>query len=187
MRGRSLRRCPQIASLLSCQCFSISRSMRVRVCPFSTFRLVYSRTDLAQDANTVMTFYAASVGQLVHDGYQSPSLPRLGQHLLHTLCTFSDDYSYHGLCISTVGAASDVRHAARLLFDAGVARFSDQETAEMVESWQQYLPSTRRERERDWTQSALALCICGFIAVEKYALLPTAYVPLRSVEGIYSL
>ncbi|KAI0718156.1 WD40 repeat-like protein [Cerioporus squamosus] len=111
--------------------------------------------DLAHDANTVMTFYAASVGQLVHEGYQPPSLPRLGRYLLHTL-------------------SAEVRQAARLLFDAGVARLSDQETAETVETWQQYLPALQLEEERDWTQSALALCICGFIAVDKYSLLPTS-------------
>ncbi|RDX48877.1 WD40 repeat-like protein [Lentinus brumalis] len=111
--------------------------------------------DLAHDATTVMTFYAASVGQLVHEGYQPPSLPRLGRYLLRTF-------------------SPEVRQAARLLFDAGVARLSDQETAETVETWQQYLPSLLPEKERECTQSALALCICGFIAVDKYSLLPTS-------------
>ncbi|RPD74051.1 WD40 repeat-like protein [Lentinus tigrinus ALCF2SS1-7] len=111
--------------------------------------------DLAQDANTVMTFYAASVGQLVHEAYHPPSLPRLGHHLLYTLST-------------------EVRQATRLLFDAGVARLSDQEATEIVETWQQYLPTLQPVKEKDWTQSALALCICGFIAVDKYSLLPTS-------------
>ncbi|KAI0763531.1 WD40 repeat-like protein [Trametes elegans] len=110
--------------------------------------------DLLQDANTVMTFYAASIGQLVAD-HQSPSLSRLAHHLLHT-------------------QSADVRHAVRLLLDAGVARLSDQETAELVEAWQQYLPSVRVEKEKDLPQSAKALCICGFVAVDKYSLLPTA-------------
>ncbi|KAI0770640.1 WD40 repeat-like protein [Fomes fomentarius] len=111
--------------------------------------------DLVQDANTVMTFYAVSIGQLVHEAYQPPSLPRLGHYLLHT-------------------RSADVRYAARLLFDAGVARLSAQKTAEIVERWQEHLPALKPERERDWTQSALAMCICGFIAVDKYSLLPTS-------------
>ncbi|KAI0754509.1 WD40 repeat-like protein [Daedaleopsis nitida] len=111
--------------------------------------------DLAPDATTVTTFYAASVGQFVHEGYQPPSLPRLGRYLLHTL-------------------SADVRQGGRLLFDAGVARLSDQETIEYVESWQQYLPVLHPEKERDWTHNALALCICGCIAVDKYTLLPTS-------------
>ncbi|KAH9932736.1 WD40 repeat-like protein [Epithele typhae] len=108
--------------------------------------------DLAQDANTVMTFYTASVGQLVLESYQPPSLPRLGQHLLNTL-------------------SSEVRHTARLLFDAGVARLSDHETTEIMDNWQNYLPTLRSEKEKESQQSALALCVCGFIAVDKYTLL----------------
>ncbi|KAI0655440.1 WD40 repeat-like protein [Cubamyces menziesii] len=110
--------------------------------------------DLAQDASTVITFYAASVGQLVAD-YQPPSLPRLAHHMLHT-------------------QTAEVRHALRLLLDAGVARLSDTETTELVETWQQYLPSIMADKERDSSRSAKALCICGFIAVDKYSLLPTS-------------
>ncbi|KAI0671154.1 WD40 repeat-like protein [Trametes maxima] len=104
--------------------------------------------DLAQDASTVMTFYAASIGQLVAD-YQPPSLPRLAHHLLHT-------------------QSAEVRHAVRLLLDAGVARLTDGETNEIVETWQQY------HKEKDTERSAKAICICGFIAVDKYSLLPTS-------------
>ncbi|EJF60945.1 WD40 repeat-like protein [Dichomitus squalens LYAD-421 SS1] len=111
--------------------------------------------NLAQDASTVMTFYAASVGQLVPEFYQPPSLPRLGQHMLYTL-------------------SAEERQAARLLFDAGVARLSDQETADIVECWQQHLPILQHEKQKDSTRSALALCVCGFIAVDKYSLLPTS-------------
>ena len=95
--------------------------------------------DLARDANTVMTFYAASVGQLVHEAYQPPSLPRLGKYLLHTLCEcpLTIPHLLHVLT-TAVGAAAEVRQAARLLFDAGVARLSDQETTEIVETWQPY-------------------------------------------------
>ncbi|KAI0365315.1 WD40 repeat-like protein [Pilatotrama ljubarskyi] len=110
--------------------------------------------DLVQDANTVMTFYAASIGQLVAN-HQPPSLPRLAHHMLHA-------------------QSAEIRHALRLTFDAGVARLSDTEAAEIVEMWQQYLPSARVEKEREMPQSAKALCICGFIAVDKYTLLPTS-------------
>ncbi|KAI0823988.1 WD40 repeat-like protein [Trametes gibbosa] len=110
--------------------------------------------DLAHDASTVTTFYAASVGQLV-PGYQSPSLPRLAHHMLHT-------------------QSAEVRHAVRLLLDAGVARLANNEAAELVETWQQYLPIMQPEKDRESSQSAKALCICGFVAVEKYSLLPTS-------------
>ncbi|KAH9891906.1 WD40 repeat-like protein [Cubamyces lactineus] len=110
--------------------------------------------DLAQDASTVITFYAASIGQLVPD-YQPPSLPRLAHHMLHT-------------------QTAEVRHAVRLLLDASVARLSDTETTELVETWQRYLPHIAADKERDSSRSAKALCICGFIAVDKYSLLPTS-------------
>ncbi|EIW52425.1 WD40 repeat-like protein [Trametes versicolor FP-101664 SS1] len=108
--------------------------------------------DLAQDASTVTTFYAASIGQLVPD-HQHPSLPRLAHHMLHI-------------------QSAEVRQAVRLLLDAGVARLADSETTELVEVWQQYL--MRTDKEKDLPQSAKALCICGFIAVDKYTLLPTS-------------
>ncbi|KAI8986132.1 WD40 repeat-like protein [Trametes punicea] len=110
--------------------------------------------DLARDASTVITFYAASIGQLVGD-YQPPSLPRLAHHFLHT-------------------QTGEIRHAVRLLLDAGVARLSDVQTTELAEAWQDLLPSKKPEKERDTSQCAQALCICGFIAVDKYSLLPTS-------------
>ncbi|OJT12977.1 WD repeat-containing protein 7 [Trametes pubescens] len=111
-------------------------------------------TDPAQDASTVTTFYAASIGQLVPD-HQHPSLPRLAHYMLHI-------------------QSAEVRQAVRLLLDAGVARLADSETTELVEAWQQYLPVMRTDKEKDSPQSAKALCICGFIAVDKYTLLPTS-------------
>ncbi|OSC98008.1 WD40 repeat-like protein [Trametes coccinea BRFM310] len=110
--------------------------------------------DLTQDASTIITFYAASIGQLVAD-YQPPSLPRLAHHLLRT-------------------QIAEMRHAVRLLLETGVARLSDAETNQIVEAWQRFLPSTKPERERNEARFAEALCICGFIAVDKYSLLPTS-------------
>ncbi|CDO72195.1 hypothetical protein BN946_scf184970.g47 [Trametes cinnabarina] len=110
--------------------------------------------DLAQDATTVITFYAASIGQLVAD-YQPPSLTRLAHHLLRV-------------------QATEMRHAVRLLTETGVARLSDTEANEVVEAWQRFLPSTKPERERNETRCAEALCVCGFIAVDKYSLLATS-------------
>ena len=94
--------------------------------------------DLAQDASTVITFYAASVGQLVAD-YQPPSLPRLAHHMLHTQSKSCRRIPYlFNLTDHRILTAAEVRHALRLLLDAGVARLSDTETTELVETWQQY-------------------------------------------------
>ena len=51
------------------------------------------------------------------------------------------------------------------------------------------VPILQHEQQRDSTQSSLALCICGFIAVDKYSLLPTRYTllaPLLS-EGLLTV
>ena len=74
----------------------------------------------------------------------------------------------------------------------------------MVERWQEHrecvpivfravshnafpeVPALRPEKERDWSHSALAVCICGFIAVDKYSLLPTRLVVFLDMESCFS-
>ncbi len=53
-------------------------------------------TDPAQDASTVTTFYAASIGQLVPD-HQHPSLPRLAHYMLHIQCELIICHAFVGL------------------------------------------------------------------------------------------
>ncbi|KZT64172.1 WD40 repeat-like protein [Daedalea quercina L-15889] len=108
--------------------------------------------ELVPDANTVMTFYAASLPEVVGASYKTPSLQILAKYWLQ----------------STV---HEVRSACRLLFDAGIARMSDLETAETIEFWQPYLPCVPEEASRDTLRCAMALHICGSIAIEKYPLL----------------
>ncbi|OCH87320.1 hypothetical protein OBBRIDRAFT_889871 [Obba rivulosa] len=109
--------------------------------------------DLLDDANTVTGFYAGSLGESLGPLYTPPSLPLLARTWL----------------FSTV---SELRQAARVLFDVGVIKLSDTETMELVEHWQDQLPS-RRSHDVESIRSATALFICGFVAVEKYTLLPT--------------
>lgn len=42
----------------------------------------------------------------------------------------------------------------------------------------------RTDKEKDLPQSTKALCICGFIAVDKYTLLPTRYVDLHNPHAL---
>ncbi|KAH9950696.1 WD40 repeat-like protein [Amylocystis lapponica] len=111
--------------------------------------------DLAQDAVTVTAYYAASLPQAVGPLYQFPNLPVLAEQWLRT-------------------SVAEVRHAARMLFDSGVSWLSDKETMLIVETWQPFLPYLQADADRESTRSAMALFICGFIAVEKYNLLPTS-------------
>ncbi|KAH9922915.1 WD40 repeat-like protein [Fomitopsis serialis] len=111
--------------------------------------------ELVPDTTTVMTFYAASLPEVLGASYKSPSLRVLAKHWLQ----------------STV---NEVKSASRLLMDAGIARMSDLETAETIEYWQPYLPCVQDEANRDNLRCAMALHICGSIAIEKYALLFTS-------------
>ncbi|TFY53289.1 hypothetical protein EVJ58_g9531 [Rhodofomes roseus] len=111
--------------------------------------------ELVADTNTIMTFYAASLPEALGTSYKPPSLRVLARYWLQ----------------STV---NEVRSASRLLLDAGIARMSDLETAETIEYWQPYLPSVQDEGTRDRLRCAMALHICGSIAIEKYALLFTS-------------
>ncbi|PCH40400.1 WD40 repeat-like protein [Wolfiporia cocos MD-104 SS10] len=110
--------------------------------------------EFAADATTVMTFYAASLTEVTGPLYRSPSLPFLARAWLRT-------------------AVPEVRHASRLLFDAGVARLTDEETAQLVQHWHQYLPSNVPESQRQLVRGATSIAICGSVAIEKYTLLST--------------
>ncbi|PCH40392.1 WD40 repeat-like protein [Wolfiporia cocos MD-104 SS10] len=110
--------------------------------------------EFAADATTVMTFYAASLTEVTGPLYRSPSLPFLARAWLRT-------------------AVPEVRHASRLFFDAGVARLTDEETAQLVQHWHQYLPSNVPESQRQLVRGATSIAICGSVAIEKYTLLST--------------
>ncbi|CCL99455.1 uncharacterized protein FIBRA_01473 [Fibroporia radiculosa] len=107
------------------------------------------------DVDTVMTFYVTSLPEVVGPAYKSPSLSYLAKCWLQ----------------STV---PEIRAAARLLFEVGVMRLSNNDTAQIVEYWQHNLPSTRSHAEPESLSDSMALLICGFIAVEKYSLLSTS-------------
>ncbi|EED81002.1 predicted protein [Postia placenta Mad-698-R] len=106
------------------------------------------------DASTMMTFYVASLPEAIGPSYQSPSLTFLAKYYLRS-------------------SVQEVRSAARLLFDAGVARLSNDDTILIVEKWKEYLPSVQKERDTESVRSAMALHMCGFVAAEKYNLLST--------------
>lgn len=102
----------------------------------------------------MMTFYVASLPEAIGPSYQSPSLTFLAKYYLRS-------------------SVQEVRSAARLLFDAGVARLSNDDTILIVEKWKEYLPSVQKERDTESVRSAMALHMCGFVAAEKYNLLST--------------
>ncbi|KAI0345585.1 hypothetical protein BDW22DRAFT_1426257 [Trametopsis cervina] len=104
--------------------------------------------------HTISAFYCASIGPIVGGTYQAPSLVLLGRIWLQA-------------------RASELRLASRQLFEAGVARLPDGEVIKLVDSWQSKLSCSQDQGARDTTTSALALYICGSVAVDKYTLLPS--------------
>ena len=84
---------------------------------------------------------------------------------------------------------AELRSAAKLRFEVGIARLDDEEIVQVVESWQSYrelpsptlarssdavlVPCLQSDAAKDSIRSALSLFICGWIAVDKYTLLPT--------------
>ena len=84
----------------------------------------------------------------------------------------------------------ELRSAARILFDAGIANLSIEETMTLVERWQHHcrslvcmiysiiysdiifsVPSLQPDAERKLPAVAMALFLCGYIAADKYSLL----------------
>jgi len=96
---------------------------------------LYSSSDLNQDVEVVSAFYVASLGDLVGEAYRSPSLSSLA---IAWVC-------YPGASLGVVRSGAgktsfhstdEFREPARVLFNAGLARFIDQDVAGLAESWQ---------------------------------------------------
>ncbi|KAL1677221.1 hypothetical protein EV122DRAFT_291263 [Schizophyllum commune] len=109
--------------------------------------------EYADSATTVITFYATSLAACVGQAYCTPSLPFFAQRWLE--------------------GTPEVRHAARVLFDASAVRMTDEEASSAVEQWQRQLPCLQPPPEQEATSSAMALFICGYLAAEKYAVMST--------------
>ncbi|KAL1733507.1 hypothetical protein EV714DRAFT_204586 [Schizophyllum commune] len=109
--------------------------------------------EYADSATTVITFYATSLAACVGQAYCTPSLPFFAQRWLE--------------------GTPEVRHAARVLFDASAVRMTDEEASSVVEHWQHQLPCLQPPPEQQATSSAMALFICGYLAAEKYAVMST--------------
>ncbi|KAH7928777.1 hypothetical protein BV22DRAFT_1058262 [Leucogyrophana mollusca] len=109
--------------------------------------------ELYDDCQTVITFYVASLAHVVGPSYKPPDLAYLARQWF--------------------GSSNEMRQAARVLFDAGVVRLSDEESIALVDAWQHHLPCLQPSADKDSAQAALALFLCGYMAGEKYSLMST--------------
>ncbi|KAJ7626280.1 hypothetical protein DFH06DRAFT_737359 [Mycena polygramma] len=110
--------------------------------------------ELAETASAVVAFYATSLAGVVGPLYQPPSLTYLARRWFDS--------------------SNELRQAARLLFDASVARLPDDETNTIAEHWQHHLPCLQSTADRESLPAALALFLCGHIAAEKYSLISSS-------------
>ncbi|KAJ7904510.1 hypothetical protein B0H14DRAFT_2663171 [Mycena olivaceomarginata] len=110
--------------------------------------------ELADTASSVLAFYATSLAGVIGPLYQPPSLTYLARRWFDS--------------------SNELRQAARFLFDASVARLPDDEANAITEHWQHYLPCLQSPTDRELLPAALALFLCGQIAIEKYSLISSS-------------
>lgn len=149
----------------------------------------YVAAGLSDNCNTVITFYATSLAEAVGASFQAPSLAYLARHWFESTSQSSFKYSVYVL-ISNAVSAAELRQAARILFDAGIARLSDEETIVLVEQWQHDcgififiesiifmisfpVPCLQPDAQKELIPTAMSLFLCGYLATEKYSLLST--------------
>ncbi|KAF8984038.1 hypothetical protein BDQ17DRAFT_1260967 [Cyathus striatus] len=108
---------------------------------------------LVEAANTVIAFYTTSLSLCCGPLYQAPSLSYLAGQWF--------------------AASNETRYAIRMVFDATVARMTDEEASGVTEKWRHHLPCLQPEAERESATAAHALFICGYVASDKYSLLST--------------
>ncbi|KAK0185711.1 hypothetical protein F5146DRAFT_1071194 [Armillaria mellea] len=125
---------------------SAARALSITV----TLRALGLFEELTDFTNTVIAFYAASLPLIIGPNYKPHSLSYLARQWFDT--------------------SHEVRQSCRLLFDAAVVRLSDEEANAVAEQWQHHLPCLQPTADRESTQAALSLFICGYLAAEKYSL-----------------
>lgn len=125
---------------------SAARALSITV----TLRALGLFEELTDFTNTVIAFYATSLPLIIGPNYKPHSLSYLARQWFDT--------------------SHEVRQSSRLLFDAAVVRLSDEEANAVAEQWQHHLPCLQPTADRESTQAALSLFICGYLAAEKYSL-----------------
>ncbi|PBK67260.1 WD40 repeat-like protein [Armillaria solidipes] len=125
---------------------SAARALSITV----TLRALGLFEELTDFTNAVIAFYATSLPLIIGPNYKPHSLSYLARQWFDT--------------------SHEVRQSSRLLFDAAVVRLSDEEANAVAEQWQHHLPCLQPTADRESTQAALSLFICGYLAAEKYSL-----------------
>lgn len=118
----------------------------------SILRVLVNFSAMEGPANAVMSFYTSELPAAIGSGYLSPSLPVLAYYW-------------------NTSTVSDVRLAAKHLFENEATRLSSECILPIIDRWRHELPCLLPGDEKQSPHAALALCICGNIAIERYNLL----------------
>lgn len=144
-----------------------------------------------------MTFYVASLPEVIGPSYQSPSLTFLAKYYLHSSgkCArmFLTFKTHHYAQYKRFGVLRDClltqeSHAFPMMIPSSQLRNGNSTVRVVIasrcaisdSSWA--VPSVQIERDTESVRSAMALHMCGFVAAEKYNLLSTKY-----AQAIHSL
>ncbi|KAI6030774.1 hypothetical protein F5J12DRAFT_802739 [Pisolithus orientalis] len=155
-RGRLGRACSRLASACcrsdSRNAWSISgdASALRAAAIVAVLKALSSYEALHDDCETVIIFYATSLPTVIGQHYIPPDLVWLARKWFET--------------------TNDVRQATKILVDAGVVRLGGEESVGLVGAWKRHLPSTERSLDHSKV-SSLAVFLCGYVSVEKHALL----------------
>jgi len=84
-----------------------------------------------------MAFYTTSLASVVGPLYQAPSLVFLAKRWFDASSKWKLASSYD-VCICSYSFVDEIRHAARILFDAAVTRLSDEASIVLAERWQHH-------------------------------------------------
>ncbi|KAG9227453.1 hypothetical protein CCMSSC00406_0000901 [Pleurotus cornucopiae] len=117
----------------------------------ATLRALALHEEYADAANTIITFYTTSLASAVGSRFQPPDLPLLASKSLY--------------------GSGEIRHAAKLVFDATIMQLLEEDTIKLCDDWHRFLPVSSANPENDET-SALALFLCGHSAAGQHSLLP---------------
>ena len=127
-------------------------------CHQRTIQGPYPSSDLNQDVEVVSAFYVASIGDLVGEAYRSPGLSSLA---IAWVCYPGAplDFVCSGVGKTSSYSADEFKEPAKALFNAGLARLTDQDVAGLAESWQhkrEHYPPLRLARVDEDTSSMSA-------------------------------
>ncbi|TFK73197.1 WD40 repeat-like protein [Pluteus cervinus] len=134
-------------------CISAGVTASRQLAVVAVLRALSLFADYTESATKLVSFYSGLSETVVGPTFHAPSLVYLARRWFVS--------------------SNEIRSAARVVFDNAVTLLSDVDVSTLTEEWQLHLPCLQTGAESDSQTAALALFICGYIAAERYSLLPS--------------